>query len=100
MHRVRDLPDVGDHHEVEEELEPVHSSAGTTARGCIGRKARPNGAPLAPRGEVDPATRRSTGFPSALLLSASNSPWLMVPASSSAFAFAMSSAGLDEADGR
>src|SRR5690554_3294874 len=39
-------------------------------------------------------------FPSALLLSASYSPWLIVPASSSALARAMSSAGLAEGAGR
>src|SRR5690606_1831664 len=52
--------------------------------------------PPAPHGAYAP----KYWFPSALLLIASYSPWVIVPASRSAWARAMSSAGLEEAAGR
>ena len=97
MHGVGDLADVRDHHQVEEQLEPVHPSTRPVRRvgtaGLCGGDQRLGATSPLPRARHQAP---KYWFPSALLFRASNSPWLMTsrhPAA--AFACAMSSAGVD-----
>ena len=77
----------------------VRASARAVRDGALPRWRSPARMRSPPRRAGSSGYAPKYWFPRALLLSASYSPWLMVPASSSAFACSMSCAGVDDAEG-